>query len=472
MKFFNRFFGPQDMTNGTIWRKIAAFSIPLLVGNLIQQLYNTVDAIVVGRYVGDEALAAVGTSFPLMFLLLVLFIGVATGTSIMVSQYFGAKEKALLSRTIGTAMVLNMLISVLIMVLGPIFMRPLLVLIKTPEGVLEQCADYLIIISIGITGIAFYNGISGILRGMGDSIMPLAFLTLTCVMNIFLDIWFVAGLGWGVAGAAWATVISQWFSSVLCLVRLMRKNDDYEMGLRLIRLDRDLCAKMTKLSLPAATTQIIFSLAGILVQNLTNTFGAGVMASITIVMRVDAFAIMPMFSFGMAISTFVGQNVGAGKLDRVTKGTRTGLLMAVSVTTAIVVALFFVGRPIMRVFTDTWSIIDLGYRMLCILIPGYIAFSATQILFGVMRGAGDTVSSMWISIITTVAIRTPLAYLLAYMTRSAEFPVGRPEIIVISHMASWMTCLLLSVLVYRRGKWRTKSILKPHDRPMSLAAKG
>ena len=457
MRFFTKFFGAQDMTQGSIWRKLAAFTIPLLIGNIMQQLYNTVDSIVVGRFVGDEAIAAVGACFPIMFLMSILFMGIGTGTGIMVSQYFGAKDRVLLSKTIGTTLTLMFIASLVMTVVGPAVARPLLNLIKTPDNVIDKCAEYLIIIFTGILGIAFYNGISGILRGLGDSLSPLAFLTFACLLNIVLDIWFVAGFGWGVAGAAWATVISQWLSSILCFRRLLRKNDAYELKFSFLKLNKELCLRLAKLGLPAATTQIVFSLANILVQALTNTFGAGVMASLTIVMRIDSFAVMPMFSFGMAVSTFIGQNVGARKMDRVGEGLKTGLLMCVSVTSAILVLVFLFGRSLMHVFTDTLDIIELSNTMLRLLIPGYIAMAISQILFGVLRGAGDTVSSMWISMVTTVAVRTPLAYLMAWLTRSDTYPIGRPEVLVISLMVAWVLGAILAAIVYRAGQWRKKA---------------
>ena len=458
MRFFEKLFGAQDMTQGVIWRKLAAFSIPLLIGNIMQQLYNTVDSIVVGRFVGDDAIAAVGASFPIMFLMSILFMGIGTGTGIMVSQYFGAKDRAMLSKTIGTTLTLMFIASVVMTIVGPAFARPLLKLIMTPENVIDNCAEYLIIIFTGILGIAFYNGISGILRGLGDSLSPLAFLTFACLLNIVLDVWFVAGFGWGVAGVAWATVISQWLSSILCLRRLLRKNDAYEMKFSLLKLNKELCLRLAKLGLPAAATQIVFSLANIMVQALTNTFGAGVMASLTIVMRVDSFAVMPMFSFGMAVSTFIGQNVGAKKMDRVEKGLKTGLYMCLSVTSAILFLIFLFGRALMHVFTDTLDIIELSNTMLRLLMPGYIGMAVSQILFGVLRGAGDTVSSMWISMVTTVVVRTPLAYLMAYMTRSEAYPIGRPEVLVLSLMAAWILGAILAAIVYRAGRWRNKAV--------------
>jgi putative MATE family efflux protein len=454
-----RMFGSQDMTTGVIWRRLAAFSMPLLIGNVVQQLYSAADSVVVGRFVGDTALAAVGASLPLLNMLLILFMGVSTGTGIMVAQYYGARDRERLSKTVGSTLVLLLLTSAAIMAVGPLVTMPVLRLTNTPDSVIGPCAEYLSILFAGISGIAFYNGISGILRGVGDSASPLVFLLITCAMNIVLDVWFVAGLGWGVAGAAWATVISQWASSALCLWRLARMRGAIDLSIRLIRLDKALCLEIARLGLPAAMTQLVFSFANFVIQSLVNSFGDMVLTCCTIVTRVDGFAMMPNFTFSMAMSTFVGQNVGAGRLDRAERGTKACLAMGVSVSAAIVGLTMLLGRAMIGVFTGTGEVISLSYRMMCILTPGYVAVSVMQILSGAMRGAGDSVSPMWISIITTVAIRTPAAYLLAFLTRSDAYPVGRPEML---HVSMLIACVLgagLSYALYRRGAWRGKRLV-------------
>ena len=463
-----KFFGPQDMMHGPIWKKIIMFSVPLIIGNIIQQLYNTVDSIVVGRVIGDNAIAAVGAIFPVMFMVNVLFMGVSTGAGVMVSQYFGAKDRDALSRTIGTTLTLTLLTSLPFTVLGPVITRPLLKLMMTPDSIIDMSAEYLTIIFIGIIGVAFFNGVAGILRGMGDSLVPLIFLSIASVLSIFMDIWFIAFLGWGVAGAAWATIISQWLSSILCLIRLLRKNEMYEVKRAYFKADGELSAKIAKLGLPAAAAQIVFSIAGMLVQALTNSFGADVIASVTIVMRVDSFAVMPMFSFSIAMATFTGQNVGAGNLDRVARGFKTGMFTGVGITTFVVGMIVLFGRSLMGVFTHTEYIIGLAYSMILILVPGYIMLSAAQIIFGVLRGAGDTVSSMWISITTTIAIRLPLAYLMAYATRSEAYPAGRPEVLMISLAIAWSLNTVFAALVYRTGKWRKKAVVR--QRPAETPA--
>lgn len=453
-----RFFGSQDLTAGSPSAGLIQFAVPLLIGNLAQQLYNTVDSIVVGKYVGDTALAAVGASGPIFNLLLVLFMGIATGATIMVSQYFGARQRQLLSDTVGTTVILTALCSVFIMIVGPLATPPLMQMLDTPQDIYSQACSYLIIIFLGVAGPAFYNIISGILRGLGDSFMPLIFLLISCALNIVLDIFFVASCGWGVAGVAVATIIAQVISAALCFIRLARMTDILDFGFKTLRLHRSLVARVVKLGLPSGLTQAIFSMAAIVVQRLTNSFGTTVIAVSTVVMRVDGFAMMPNFTFGTAMTTFAGQNIGANRMDRVEQGTKDGMRIGLIASAILVTAILVFGGSLMRLFTTTEEVISLGVRMLRILAVGYIAVAVNQILSGVMRGAGDTVTPMWISLATTVAIRVPIAYALAYLTRSEAQPVGSPDSLFISLLVSWVLGAVFTVFAYRHGKWRNKAI--------------
>ena len=453
-----KFFGAQDMTVGNPLHSLIQFSVPLLLGNLAQQLYNTVDSIVVGKYVGDSALAAVGSSGPLLNLLLVLFMGISTGAGIMVSQYFGAKEKDRLSHTIGTTLTLTLIASIFIMIVGPLITRPFMTMLDTPADVYDMACSYLIIIFVGIIGMAYYNIVSGILRGLGDSVTPLIFLLVACGLNIVLDLVFVASFGWGVAGVAWATVIAQFVSAVLCVVRLLLMRDVVHIQAKTLRPAKDLVRQVVRLGLPSGLSQAIFSMAAIVVQSLTNSFGTTVMAVSTVVMRVDGFAMMPNFTFGIAMTTYAGQNIGAGLIKRVEQGTRQGTIMAVAVGIVLTSAILLFGEGLMRMFTNTEEVVVLGMHMMRILAVGYIAMAITQALSGVMRGAGDNMSPMWISLITTVVIRVPIAYGLAFITRSAEQPKGSPDSLFISLLVSWVLGALMTFVLYRRGKWRSKSI--------------
>ena len=452
------FFGTQDLTQGSPMRGLIQFSVPLLIGNLAQQLYNTVDSIVVGKYVGDNALAAVGASGPLLNLLLVLFMGIATGATIMVSQYFGARQQDLLSTTVGNTITLTVISSIFIMILGPLITHPLMSLINTPAEIYQDSCNYLIIIFLGIIGTAGYNILAGVLRGLGDSFMPLVYLVIACLLNVVLDLLFVVVFHWGVAGVAIATSISQIVSGILCLIRLLNMKEIVVVPLSSLRLHKELVLRLTKLGVPSGLAQAIFSLAAIVVQSLTNSFETAVITASIIVMRVDGFAMMPNFTFGTAMTTYSGQNIGAGKIDRVLEGTKAGMKLGLIVSTMLTILILLFGRILMSWFTNTQSIIDLGFHMMCILAVGYIAMSVTQGLSGVMRGAGDTMTPMWISFITTVVIRVPIAYGIAFLTRSPEQPAGNPDCLYISLLISWVLGALITYFCYRRGKWKHKAI--------------
>lgn len=454
-----KLFGATDMTEGSPAGKIVAFTVPMLIGNVAQQLYGTVDSIVVGRYVGDNALAAVGSASPVFNLLLVLFVGVATGAGIMVSQYYGAKDRENLSKTIGISLTLIFIVSLIISFSAIFVTKPMLRLLNTPESIIDWCAEYLYILFYGVIGLAFYNILSGILRGLGDSFSALLYLLIACILNIGLDIFFVASLGMGVAGVALATVIAQVISAVLSMLKLMRMKDIFDTGTRYLRLEKRLSLNVLRLGLPSGITQAIFSMAMLLVQSLTNSFGEAVIAANVIVMRVDGFAMMPNFSFGTAMTTFAGQNVGAGRLDRVKKGARDGTLISTATTVVLTAAILIFGRYLMGIFTETEELVTLAMKMMMILAAGYVAMSVTQCLSGVMRGAGDTMTPMWISLISTVVIRVPVAYLLAYLSKTPENPQGEPLTLFISLLASWLIGAAITVIAYRRGKWKKRSIV-------------
>ena len=415
-------FAQTDMTVGKPWKQIVIFTIPMLIGNIAQQLYNTVDSIVVGKYVGDNALAAVGSASPILNLLLVLFIGISMGTSIMVSQFFGAKDRESLSKTIGSTITLTAVSSLIIM------------------------------------GVAYYNMFCGILRGLGDSLSALVYLLVATVINIVLDLWFVAGLQMGVAGVALATVIAQMVSAVLCFFKLKRMTDVFDLKFKYLKPDMENIMTILRLGLPSGITQAIFSMAMVVVQSLTNSFGEMVIAANVIIMRVDGFAMMPNFSFGTAMTTYSGQNVGAREFDRVHKGAKQGTIIAAGTSAAITGLILIFGKYLMGIFTNTSELVTLSANMMKILAVGYIAMAVTQSLSGVMRGAGDTMTPMWISIVTTVFIRVPLAYGIAHFTKTPELPGGRYECIWVSLLISWVLGAVLTVVFYRIGKWKNKGL--------------
>lgn len=461
-------FAPADMTQGAPWKSILLFTVPMLIGNIAQQLYSTVDSIVVGKYIGDNALSAVGSSLPILNMLLVLFIGISSGATIMASQYFGSKSRNDLSYSIGNSITVTLISCVALIAIAAPFIRPLLTVLNTPTDpvvpgvedytVLDACADYLMICLVGIAGMAFYNILSGIIRGLGDSVSALVYLLVATVVNIILDIVFVAVFSLGVAGVAWATIIAQFIASFLCLLKIIRMREHFDFGIKYLKPVGSYIKTLIRLGLPSGITQAIFSSAMIIVQSLTNQFGAQFVAANVVIMRVDGFAMMPNFSFGTALTTFAGQNVGAGRYDRVLNGAKQGTLMALGFSVVLTAAIILFGRYIMGIFTDTESLVEMSYNLMLILAFGYIAMAITQSLSGIMRGAGDTITPMWISFATSVVIRVPLAYIISYLTVSEELPHGIPQCIQISLLAAWVSGAILTVIFYARGKWKTKAI--------------
>lgn len=458
MEYLKKLFAPVDMTVGKPWENILIFTVPMLIGNIAQQLYNTVDSVVVGNFVGDNALAAVGSAGPILNLLIVLFIGISMGASIMVSQYFGAKNRKDLSCTIGSCIILTALASIFVMVVATILTRPLLLLLKTPDSILDWCTSYLHILFIGSAGLAYYNILSGVLRGLGDSISALVYLIVASILNIILDLVFVVYFGMGVDGVALATAIAQAISALLCVRRPMQMKDLFDMNREYLKMTKYHSMSIIRLGVPSGVTQAIISMAMLIVQSLTNSFGEQFIAANVIVMRVDGFAMLPNFSFATAMTTYAGQNVGAGAYDRVVKGAKQGTFMALGTSAVITGLILLFGKPLMGIFTSTESLVILSMNLMRILAVGYIAMAVTQSLSGVMRGAGDTMTPMWISLVTTIIVRVPLAYGMVYLTRSAQYPQGRKECIFISLLISWTIGALATAVFYRRGKWRKTAL--------------
>ncbi|MBQ5812814.1 MAG: MATE family efflux transporter, partial [Clostridia bacterium] len=409
MSKLSNLFAAQDMTEGTPWKKIVSFAIPLLIGNIAQQLYNTADSVIVGKYVGDLALAAVGGCGPLINLLIVLFVGISTGAGIMVAQYFGARRKEDLSGAVGTCMMLTLIASLFMMVVGTMISEPMLRLVGTPDETFDMCLSYLRIYFLSIAGMGFYNILAGILRGMGDSISALKYLIVAALLNIALDLLFVAKFGMAVQGVAIATAIAQLISAMLSAKKLFSMRDVMHLEKRHFKIHKVYATQLVRLGLPSGLAQAVMSCSALVVQSLTNSFGATFVACNTIVMRVDGFVMMPNFSFGNAMTTYTGQNIGAGRIDRVEQGVKDGLKLIIGTAASIVAVIVVFGPVLMGFFTDTQSLIDMATQMMRIVAPGYIAFAVTQSLSGVMRGAGDTTTPMWISFFTTLVVRVPLA---------------------------------------------------------------
>ena len=442
-----------DMTEGPPWKNLLLFTVPLLIGNVFQQLYSTADAIILGRFVGDYALAAVGSSMPIFFLIIVLLMGLAMGAGVMVSQYFGAKQRRELSYTVGVSLTLTTMLGLIMMVFGPLLTRPLLILLDTPDAILEDSILYMNVLMWGVLGVAYFNMLSGILRGLGDAFSPLVYLAFACVLNVLLNILFIPILGMGVWGAAIGTVISQGVSSVLCLRRLMQMRDVFDFKPGYLKPKREFVKQILRLGVPTGASQAVFAISMMIIQPLANSFGPMFLAVNIIVMRVDGFVMMPNFSFGNAMTVYTGQNVGAGKMDRVSLGLKQCIILAVLIAAVMVAVILVFGRAIAGFFTDTPEVIDMSVRMLWLLGGGYIIFAVNMVLWGVIRGAGDAVTPLWASLINTLGIRLPSAYLLVHL-------MGRPEALFISLLLGWVTVTILSIIFYRIGRWRKMGLVK------------
>ena len=453
-----KLFSAKDMTLGAPWKRILEFSIPMLLGNFAQQLYNAADTVIVGIYKGDLALSAVGSATPILNLLLALFVGVSTGAGIVVSQRFGARDREGLSVAIGNCITLSAIATLAIMAVGPLITRPFLNLLKTPDTIIDWCTQYLNIYFVGIAGFFFYNMLSGILRGLGDSVTALAFLLVSAALNVGLDLLLVKDMG--VAGVALATAIAQAISAVLCWLKLRSMREVFDLKARYLKLHKEVAKRILTLGVPSGVTQAIMASASMVVMNLTNQMGEMVVACNVIVMRVDGFAMLPNLTFGQAMSVYTGQNVGAGKYDRVTSGVKQGTAIGLAFSATITAVLLLFGRYLFDIFTDTAELIDLANRMIRLMAVGYICVSVTQVLGGVMRGAGDTTTPMWVSMASTIFIRVPVAYGLAYLTRTAEFPHGQPFALFSSLMVSWTLGMVISVIVFSLGRWKKKMHLQ------------
>lgn len=455
MSRFRDLFSPRDMSQGEPWRRIAEFAFPLLIGNFAQQLYNTVDAVVVGNSKwGYTALASVGNASPVLNLLLALFVGISTGAGILVAQHFGAKDSEALARTIGNCITLTSIATLAIMIVGPLITGPLLKAVGTLPSMYDGCRAYLNIFFYGIAGFFFYNIFAGILRGLGDSFSALLYLLITASMNIVLDLAFVNSMG--VAGVALATVIAQLISAFLCLRKILSLKKVFQLKTSDLRPMKAHINRIINLGIPSGLTQAIFSCAMMVVQRLINSFGDEMFVACNVmVMRVDGYAMLPNFSFGQAMSTFAGQNIGARRLDRLKDGTRQGLILSLGTALVLTPAVLLAGPALMRLFTPEQTLIELSMQMMFILAAGYIAMSVTQVLQGVMRGAGDTVTPMWIGLCTAVVLRLPLAYALVAAARKAGAAlIVQEKMVFVSLLANWILGMLITIVLFKLGKWK------------------
>lgn len=380
----------NQITEGIIWKQILIFFFPILFGTFFQQLYNAADAMIVGRFVGKEALSAVGGSTGTVINLMVgFFVGLSSGATVIISQYYGAKREEMVSYAVHTAIAFSLLGGVVLMVVGYLLAPQILSLMNTPADVIGSAVIYIRIYFLGVIGNLIYNMGAGILRAIGDSKRPLYFLIASCLTNIVLDFLLVVGFGMGVAGAALATILSQLLSAVLVITVLMRTKDMYRFEPRLLKLDRRMLHRIVRIGFPAGLQSVMYSLSNIIIQSGVNALGTDTVAAWTAYGKIDSMFWMIVSAFGISITTFVGQNFGAGKPDRVRKGVKQCLLMCAGATVVLSTALYFGGVYGLRLFTEDGAVIEIGIRILHFLVPIYFTYITVEILSGALRGVGD-----------------------------------------------------------------------------------
>lgn len=436
------------MTEGNPFKLIFAFTLPMLLGNILQQVYNMVDSIVVGNYVGKVALAAVGTGFPIIFFMASIFIGMGMGATILISQYIGAGDMENVrktSQTIYTTMIIG---SIPISILGMIFSQEILLLINTPADVIPMANQYMVIIFAGMIGSFGYNINAGILQGFGDSKSSLLFLAIATVINIVLDLVFVVVFRWDVPGVAAATIIAQALSWIFGIIYMKKKYEVLNFKITKFYFDRGIFKKILKLGLPISIQQAVFSVGAMSMQSLVNSYGSNFMAGYNAANKIDMFAFMPIQSFANASTTYAGQNIGAGKIDRVHKGTIATLILSVS-TSLICLIIIPLGPTMLKLFNTDPAVIDAGMIYLRNVMPLYILLSILFTLNSVIRGAGESIIPMIGSMASIWLGRIPSAYYIA-----ANF--GK-EYLFYSYGVGWFLWMLIVVPYYVSGKWKTKS---------------
>ena len=435
-----------DLIHGHIAKSIFWFSVPLLIGNLFQQLYNTVDAYVVGNFVSKEALAAVGASSPIINMLIGFFMGLATGAGVIIAQYFGAGDNGRLKKAVHSSAALTLVMSLLLTVIGIIGTNPMLHAIGIPADVFHDSSTYLMIYFAGISFNLIYNMGSGILRAMGDSKRPLYFLIIACIINIILDFLFVKYLHMGVAGAGYATLIAQAISAILVVIVLIRSEGPHQLFWKQIRFHFPILKKIIMVGLPTGIQQSIVSLSNVIVQSYVNAFGSSVVAGYSATIRIDGFVNLPLQSFNMAVTTFVGQNIGAKQYERVKKGSRIALWMTMAVIATMAISLFFFGDSFIAIINSEPDVIQAGRTMQLAFVPFYIMLPVVQIYNGVLRGAGKSSVPMYIMVFNFVILRQIYLAIVTQMTSDVYFVfMGWP--------VTWVTCAIMFIIYYHKVNW-------------------
>ena len=433
----------RDMTRGPILQQLVFFALPLMLGNVFQMLYNTVDSIIVGNFVSKQALAAIGSTTVIVNMLVFFFAGFAVGAGVVIGQNFGAKNLDRLHDAVHTTMAATFVLSLLLTAMGVATVRPMLVLMRTPEDVFADAALYLRIYIGGISGLLIYNMGSGILRAVGDSTRPLYFLILTSVLNIALDLFFVLVLNMGIAGAAIATILSQFVSAILTLLLLTRTKDIYRLEWKELRIDWPILKKIFAVGMPAALQSVITSFSNIFVQGYINVFGSDVMAGWASYNKLDHFILLPMQSMAMASTTFVSQNTGAGDEQRSHRGTITAILMTCSVTGAIAAVLAIWAPGAVCLFSPDAEVIRWGAMFIRVNVFFLLFNCINHVLAGALRGRGDSRGPMIIMLSTFVVLRQIYLYVVTH------FVANTPALVGFGYPVGWMSCCFIEVIYAR-----------------------
>jgi len=449
----------KNLAEGSVFKGLMGFVMPMLMGNIFQQLFNVVDTWIIGNYVGKEALGAVGASFPIIFVLISIVVGISTGATVIISQYFGAKNIEKVKLTIDTTMVFLFIAAIIITISGLMLSEQIFIWIKLPVELRPEALTYFNIYLSGLILLFGYNAVSAILRGIGDSKTPLYFLIIATILNIILDLVFVLVFKWGVAGVAIATVISQGVAFVVSVIYLNATHDIIRFSFKRIRFDKDIFYKSLKIGIPTGMQHTFVSLGMVALMVIVNTFGTDTIAAYTIAGRIDSFALLPAMNFSMALTVFVGQNIGANRLDRVREGYKTTLLMntLISIVLALIAILF--GKTIVSQFTNDINVINTGYEYLLIVSPFYIIFSFMFVNHGLLKGAGATLIPMFITLLSLWGLRIPVSYFLSQIMGTNGIWWGIP--------VAWFFGGVFSYLYYVSGKWKKHIVIKHESSPTS-----
>lgn len=437
------------MTEGNIFKQLLVFTLPLLLGNLFQQMYNTVDVIVVGNYVGKNALAAVGSSSPIINMLVGFFVGVSTGASVVIAQFFGAEDERRLREAVHAAIWITIVLGILFTVLGIVFSPAMLRVIKTPKAVFDNAVLYLRIYFFSIGALMIYNMGAAILRAVGDSKRPLYFLCFSSVANIVLDVLFVVVFKMGIAGVAWATLVSQVISAGLVMALLFKTQEIYKVEATYLRYDAGMISRIMSIGLPSGLQQMITAISNLVVQSYINQFGSAAIAGFSAYLKIDNLLILPIQSIALAVITFTGQNLGAGKIRRAKDGVRVALMMAMFNDVVMCLLLFFMGAYVLRIFSPDPEVLYYGNMLIKIFMPLHFTLGICLIYSGALRGFGQAIAPMVIMISCFVVLRQ--VFLLVGTRFIFSFTV-----IALGYPITWVLSGIVTYLYYKKGGWEKK----------------